>query len=297
MSLQVTRRDMLILGVFTALLVIGTWRVIARITAVPEETGPDLSRAAQVASAPARATPGTGRSRPGGAYLQTALKVGQVPERYRVIVERNLFEPLVKARSKPSPAGEVPEVPAVTVPQPTQRQAENVNSEPTENVMPPMGNSGRSEPAPPPKPPLVVTGLIDWGDGYRVVLEHTEKNQTRVVRLGDDAFGYRVVEVDTTGRKVVVERTEPSASGSAAASRSDLKLGDKVVIQPEKKADAPSTGAGDSGGGANQPSGTPPPMGPSGGWRFDPGQLTPEQRQRWEEFRRRRRGSSNGFGG
>ncbi|MBI2298860.1 MAG: hypothetical protein HYU66_07920 [Armatimonadetes bacterium] len=305
---QITGRDVAILVGFTVVLGAGGWFVATRRSAGGSADGPDLlagerapggSRAgshpgSSAAGGPAEAEPavltaGATRPGPGGAVAR-----GEVPAVYQGILSRKLFDPLVAVQSKESPQAKLPTIPAVQTKGPAQKAASSQSKSGPKPAPAGAQNQPPSQPVTPPKPPLVVTGLMRAGDGYRVVIENTEKWQARIVKVGDEAFGYRIVEVAEDTHQVFVE-----PAGSFGAQRIALKLGDKTTVQTTNAAPAatpppPPPASGPPGEG---PRGMGGP-GSGGRWgSFDPSQLTPEQRQRFEEYRNRRRNGGGGGGG
>ncbi|MCC7491958.1 MAG: hypothetical protein IT204_06405 [Fimbriimonadaceae bacterium] len=299
--MEITKRDLAILGGFSALLTLGVYTVFVKANAPAagsgESTRPRAVVRSREAERTASATAGAEPERAQRSNLSPAVSGATVPTEYRVISQRRLFEPLIRVQSK-APAqqvGQLPPVPRVTAP--AQTPAKPASSKPPATARPPESNrGGSSTPATLPAPPLAVTGLMAWGDGYRVVVENTELKYTRVAKVGDEVWGYRITEVSEDTREVKVDR--PSLPGGQTAT---LKLGEG------KKVETPQAGGDQSGQKPPEASATPSapqPQPGSGGYSggmsrfggFDPRRLTPEQRARWDDWQRRRGEGGGGFG-
>lgn len=297
--LQVTRRDALILAGFLVVLVLVCVGVVKRVGAPSSGSEVDLRQPTRPIAGPVkpageadRAASTEAAAVEAGGFLETALAPGKVPPKYAAITERKLFEPLIKVKSKPAPPIEVPKVPAVQGKPPAQSAVETVQSQ--DNEESPTGDESNQTAVAPPKPPLAVTGLLRLGDSFRVVVEQTEFKDSRVLKVGDEAFGYRLVEVSEAEKKAVFV-----ASAAPDNPRLTLKLGEnKTVETGSEGAQTDKAKSSTEGEGANQPSTNAAPPASSFGMRrgFDPSQLTPEQRARFEQYRSRRgRGGSGGY--
>lgn len=283
--MQVTRRDAWILTVFTVALVAGLTLYVRSVTRPPgapdrtAEKSPSEPPPAEAPRALADQPP-----QPPGEFMTAAVATGEIPGEYRVITDRQLFKPLVKPPVKQkAPSPSLPTVPRVDVPRPAPVKA------PAPPAGPPAGASPAQQtpaPAAPPKPPLAVTGLLRAGDGYRVLVENTELKQSRMVRVGEEAFGFRVAAVTDDGGSVTL-----ASVAAQGGSEVTLKLGEnKKETAPAKDEKATAgSGANQTGESGARTSSSSPTMTTSFRGGFDPSQLTPEQRQRYEEFRSRRR--------
>lgn len=293
--MEFTRRDIGILAGFSLLLTVG---VVLFINSQRGPTVEEVERPTERRSAgePRPAEAPTEREMPGETpdFLRSAQAPATVPVGYQAIVERKLFEPLVEPakpaargggvspRDIPPPALNLPPLPppalqerAVTPP------AEKPAEKPAERP---------SAPPAPPKPTIVVTGLMRFGDGYRVLVENPERKQSRTVKVGEEAFGYRITEVDEEAGAVTV------AAAEGPSNDVQLKLGDKPKVEEKQEAKPEATSGGNSSESNQRASGSggEAPTASSGRRGFDPNNLTPEQRQRYEEWQRRRGGGRRG---
>lgn len=305
--MQVTARDIAILGVFCVILAAGAGVVIQRSRAAAtgeggiEAAGAARPRQDTPAEAPAAGpvdAPNAAAVRQASARidpLSSPLAPGQVLPGFESIAQRKLFDPLIRASSSGAADVEVPQVPDAD--SPTQAQGPprvTSTSNPFdsgERIDLPDGG-GSSTPA---KPTVAITGFLRTSDGVRVIMEDLATRRIRVLNVGAEAFGYRLREVSEDERQVVLEST--AGMGGAPIS---LKLGEGKQAEAPRTAQSqpPSEGHGQPGGGGSggQPPQTGQPGGGMGGWSgqfpagFDPSTLTPEQRARYEEYMRRRRG-------
>ncbi len=284
--MQVTRRDAWILTVFTVALVAGLTLYVRSVTRPPG--APDRTAEKSPAEPPPAEAPRPRADQPPqppGEFMTAAVAAGEIPGQYRVITDRQLFKPLVKPPVKQkAPSPPMPSVPRVDVPRPAPVKAPAPPAGPPAAAPPAQQTPA---PAAPPKPPLAVTGLLRAGDGYRVLVENTELKQSRMVRVGEEAFGFRVAAVTDDGGSVTL-----ASVATQGGSEVTLKLGEnKKETAPAKdeKAGAGSS-ANQTGESGARTSSSAPPVTTSFRGGFDPSQLTPEQRQRYEEYRSRRRG-------
>jgi hypothetical protein len=102
---------------------------------------------------------------------------------------------------------------------------------------PPPAMRREAPPAPPPEPPtLRLLGVVRDGKGARA-LTRSGGEKIRVLRLGDEANGWRVVDI--TPRRILFAR-------DARTSAATLFDGKKPMAPPgAKRAPAPSDGGGD----------------------------------------------------
>lgn len=303
--MEITRRDWVILGLFCVLLAGGVGIVALKANSGLRRDTAELPspRTADRRVTPELAIDESPDRTAEPPILSSSLAPGEVPPDYQTIVERKLFTPLVSVRStgQPGPANLEPmPVPPPAVGKQTAVKPAGKTTESKNEPKPGETPAGPpSTPTAPPKPPLAVTGLVRAGDGYRVIVENTELNRSTVVRVGQDAFGYRINEVSAETGEVMIAKADSVDSGDVT-----LKLGENKKVETQQAeqpaASTPSSSNGSSDGDRARSSSS----GYSGGgWSrgpggFDPSQLTPEQRARFEEYRRRRgdRGPGGGFG-
>ncbi len=299
----ITRRDIAILGTFAALLIVGVVLFVRQQSTLPEPsdtrrttTDTRRGRSRSTARSAATTSPDASDQVPydgDSALLSPAAAGGTVPPAYQVILTRALFTPLftVAKPTQVATKGQLPPVPAASK-SGKQQKTTQTKGRNTPRPSTAGGTPGTGAPTAPPAPPVAVTGLLRWGNGYRVVLEHTEYKLTRILRVGDEAWGYRVAEVSEDARQVTLE--VPGGSGRQAIM---LKLGEGKKVETTQ-----STPAATEAPKPAEPSRQPSMEQPGMGFRrfgFDPSQLTPEQRQRMEEWRARRaqrRGEGGGGG-
>lgn len=320
--MEVTRRDMAILAGFAVVLAVGAFLFVRSRTAPPDDTvvvesprpgQPDLRDEVR----PPGETPSQADV---DLRMSSGLAPGEVPPEYAALLERGLFEPLIEATSQstgggrdlgdlpnidiPAPATQAPlppptggdrQVPVAQAPEPPEQ-----SEQPGTGGMPAMPT-----PPPPPVPTVAITGWTRQDDGLRVVVEEPSSGRSKVVRVGDEAFGYRILAVSEDSGTVRLAR-----AADPMATTVEVKVGDNKQI-----ANAPAAGQGGPGGqagqgqqpGGGQPGG--PPGGGGGGGRmetiniggrtitFDPDTLPPEARARYEEWRRSGGGGGRGGGG
>lgn len=278
----ITRRDIAILVTFCGLLVVAVVLFVRhqggpppsasdRPTATARKTGNGGSRSRTTPATSVEPEPAdTGE----GDVLTPAAVPGTIPAPYQVILARALFNPLFK-RAKANQAVAKGNLPPVPNPSKSGKQQKAGDAKGKNTSAPnTAGGTPGSVPTKPPAPPVSVTGLLRYGNGYRVVLEHNEFKLTRILRVGDEAWGYRVAEVDGDAQTVTLE--VPGGSGQQPLM---LKLGEGKKVETNQPA-TPQPAAT-----APQPAAQPETPTRSG---FDPSRLSPEQRARFEEWRQRR---------
>jgi len=302
--MEITRRDWVILIAFTLLLAGGVGIVFLKANGGPKRDVAELppSRPAGDGTQPQLTIDENPNPAERDGIMTSSLAPGEVPPDYEAIVQRNLFTPLVKATSKgqPSPTQIAPlPVPSIATGSQSEVKSQQKPTESTNDAKPADNPpSTASTPATPPKPPLAVTGLVRAGDGYRVIVENTELKRSQVARVGQDVFGYRITEVSAETGEVVIGK--PDSVGNSDVT---LKLGENKKVETEQAAQpAASTSTSSSSDGDRARSSSGSSSSSSSSWGrgpggFDPSQLTPEQRARFEEYRRRRGDRGGGFGG
>ena len=294
--MEVTRRDLGILGAFCVLLLIGGGLFVKSQSGPrPDPAELPTTRSGADSGQPELRITESPTPEAEPATMSSSLAPGEVPANYQEIVERKLFTPLVAVQSKPQPGATKME--PLPVPAPAVDKQTPVKSTETASkaeVKPTEKPEAPSTPATPPRPPLAVTGLVRAGDGYRVVVENTALNRSKVVRVGEDAFGYRITEVSAASGEVRIGKTD-----SPGGDEVTLKLGENKKVETEEaKPDDQGQTSKPSDSGQSSSSGSSGSTRPSGGFGgFDPSQLTPEQRARFEEYRRRRGSGGGGFSG
>ena len=136
---------------------------------------------------------------------------------------------------------------------------------------------------------LAMTGFVQSADGWYILLENLETQEGRLVRPGNEEFGYLIKNLDVASSQLVLEKDGQEVR---------LRLGENKKGTPPAR--TPPQGGGPGGGRPpNQPGGSSGGAGNSGGadnpWmqrmreRFG-GNIPPEMMQRWEEWQRRRGG-------
>ena len=226
--MKVTARDLVILGVFSALLCFGCVIVLRRSSAGDQP--PIEARVPDAKSSRgshASAEPATTPSRAASGAFVSALPLGTIPPEYKLIVDRKLFSPLVappaaKGSGSTRPAavnlGPIPSIiPPVTVVGPTRP----VTPPPPKPPQPPA-----VVPPPAPKPPLACTGLMRLG-GNKAVIENTRYGTARILGVGESAWGWQVTYIDTKRAVVGLSSTDPVLGKTLV-----LKLGDKRRVEP-----------------------------------------------------------------
>jgi len=253
---MVTKRDAVILGIFTLVLIVGCIGFAVRAVGGGREDKPgkpSFSKAGGVIEV-----------EPAGEGSQSDQEgLGE----YRIIAQRNLFQPalgpvrrLASRRStggpKPAVLEEIPPIPPVLFSdeRPPQEETPERNEEP--RPANPGGMGGGLPAFSPPgsqgqasqdkKPRVAVTGMIQIGGRWKVIVEDLQTNDKMLASVGEEAFGYRVREVDPSHRVAMLER---------GGRLERFGLGDNKVVKK------PSAEKGAQGGG---PPGTPWMGGPGG---------------------------------
>jgi len=148
---------------------------------------------------------------------------------YEIIVERNLFRPVTAASLAQSGSGGA-SGPPKTAPQ----------SAPLPPM--PVAPTGNIDEV---KKNIAFTGAVELPDGQQALLENLQSKETKFVRQGESAFGYRVMTISS--QLVVLEKN-------------GLQF---TLTMGENKPDAPAAGAPKPGGQPGQP-GQPGQGGPEG---------------------------------
>lgn len=196
--------------------------------------------------------------RPATSAAGTETKETPVARDYQFVNERNLFRPLVVApKGEGGGSGEVPP------PRPDAGGA----------------SAAAQSPSAPPRPPdptadLAITGVTETTDGLRALIEKLSTHQGQYVRVGDMAFGFTVQSI---GRGAVT-----LAQGEKEY---ELKLGEKEIAAATPT--TPQTTASPATQTASATSSSSPGSSPSFGGGMDWRNMSPEQRQRAMEERRR----------
>jgi hypothetical protein len=153
-----------------------------------------------------------------------------------LIAQRNIFKPLVS--SGPAVPGGNKPIPPITL-----------------GVMPSMpgGPGGMRGPGGPDqgKSKIAFTGIVQTPEGVMALLENTATNETKYVRVGDNAFGASVTEVNASAVTIISE-------GQPVR----LALGDNKTSTPPPAATPP--GAPGQGGPPQPGQGMPPGAMPPG---------------------------------
>lgn len=256
---EITQRDWLVLGTFATVVTAAciAYNVRHNAPAAPGivATAGTTGRASQSTSrtptrghAPAEAPEPT---------LVGSLPPGSIPAEDRIVLERRLFDPLIKpagppAPKPPAPAPTVP-IPPVILPQPVPAPA------PVKPEKPPTPAPPKPEPVYPGPPPLAATGVLRLGGATKFVIENTDLRTSRLAAVGDTVFGYRVLAYDARGKYVTL-RAADDKPGKAV----HLKLGEHKTVQ-ELGRPAQTPGAEGRKGGDDGPPGAPgAPDGPEG---------------------------------
>lgn len=178
---------------------------------------------------------------------------------YQFVSERNVFRPLVVApKSEGGGSGE--------------------GASPSTGSTGRTSSSGQSGPNPsrPPDPTadLAITGITETTDGLRVLVEKVSTGEGVYAGLGDVVFGLTVKGIGR-GRVTLAQGDKEY----------ELKLGEKEIATTPAVAQAtssPETQTGSSTSSSSSSSSTP-----SFGGRMDWRNMSPEERQRAMEERRR----------
>ncbi|MBI5833018.1 MAG: hypothetical protein HZB16_12040 [Armatimonadetes bacterium] len=232
--MKVTNRDLVILAVFSALLCMGCIVALRRINAPGE---PPLEARSPAGTGNKAVGPATTPSRAPASAFVSSLPIGSIPPEYKLIVDRKLFTPLVTAptRTPASPArsaridlGPIPSIIPPVLPVGPTRPV----TQPPVKPQPPA-----AVPPPAAKPPLALTGIMRLG-GTKAVIENTRYGTSRIMGVGESAWGWQVTYIDAKAGRVGLSATDPVMGKTLT-----LKLGDKRRVEPLR------SGYSDGGGG------------------------------------------------
>lgn len=193
-SLTITPRDRIILGVFVLVLIGAMWgyvrwatapasggralqptasRTLRRNSELPDLTRPKTASVTDIASTPL----------PAGSKSPATLP----HPNYHFIAERNIFQPKIGSATTNKQ----------TSPQPrtTKQSPRSLASPPPLPPAPPPPSSSTSVPPQVASQPnnLSATGITRIGDETYVLIENPQTRDTALVRVGESAFGYRIV--------------------------------------------------------------------------------------------------------
>ncbi|MFQ5809146.1 MAG: hypothetical protein ACE5JM_05960, partial [Armatimonadota bacterium] len=170
-----------------------------------------------------------------------APTVAQSLEDYKVVTQRNVFQPLV-AEPRESAALDVPsEIPS------------------------PRGSDRRSGPPEPPDPTtdLAMTGVVESNAGLMGLIKNVETGASVYAGVGDSAFDLRVTRIEA--KRVTLAQGDREYT---------LEMGTKEIPEAEHASASASRSAtaGESSGAAGEAPPRRPGFGPPGG-RFGPGDM------------------------
>lgn len=187
MTLKVTPRDRLILGVFSLLLFASCYAYYRWATA-PASPGRSVQPTARALQRQQEMKQPTTDVAQAPLVMEEEAIAPALPKRdYSFIAERNIFqlpsekpkEQKPKETAKPAPA-RLPSPGSLSAPPPLP-------------VTPPPPPAPSSSPQIPSRPAnLTATGIVRLGEETRVLLENTQTRDTAFVRVGESAFGYQV---------------------------------------------------------------------------------------------------------
>jgi hypothetical protein len=192
------------------------------------EPAPRKKSAAQNASSSVNAKPS----------LQPQRATDEFAETRRVITQRNLFRPIVEKRRRPSvqrtvsnyvpPAPRFERVTALPrlAPMPINRV----------QPLPPVRSS--QQPSQKPASPtggVTVVGTVSVNGVLHGVVEDTVQGETRFIRVGEEAFGFRLARLDD--ERAVLERGGRTFTLSLGAHKEDKPLRPPTPSQPPNTAE------------------------------------------------------------
>lgn len=255
--MKFTKRDFTVIAVFGGVLVVVCYAYYRKMT---------RPNPAAAATRPAKTHAVTKSGNPRTDPAATAGKPASVPVReyedFAVIPKRNLFKSLVKNESP------TPKTPPRLPPSPGPLPVGNTSSSSEDNEV------------------IAVTGVITVGDVQVALVENLTKKETKLARVGTEAFGYVVASLDSNG--AVLRKDGEDHYFALGANKPE----EKPPAKEEKKAETKKPEEKKSPSSSSPPA----PSSPSFGGRFS--NLTPQQRlefrRRWEE--RHRRSGRRGFG-
>lgn len=195
MNLTITPRDKIVLGVFVVILVGVMWAYVRWATApasggraIQPTATKELRRTAEIEATKAEMPPISDVA-PAPLPAKGASPASLPRRDYRYIAERNIFQPPSESATTPS--------------EQSTSQRRSTRSQPSGGLStpPPL------PPAPPPPPPsqptqlaarpanLTATGVFKIGEETYVLLENPQTRDVAIVKQGESAFGYEVVNV------------------------------------------------------------------------------------------------------
>ncbi len=237
-STQVTPKTAAIFAVITLIVVGGIIFIVKSVMMPPQNTelateitnrSPEVKvtlKDSVKTSTPAKANKNTITAKPVDACV--------------LIAQRNIFKPLVS--SAPAVPGGNKPIPPITL-----------------GVMPSMPGGMRGPGGGPEqgKSKIAFTGIVQTPEGVMALLENTANNETKYVRVGDNAFGASVTEVSATAVTIISE-------GQPVR----LALGENKISTPPPAATPP--GAPGQGGPPQPGQGMPPGAMPPGAMQPTP---------------------------
>lgn len=209
MNLTITPRDRIILGIFVVILVGVMWAYVRWATApasggraIQPAATKELRRTTELGEAmKAEMTPVSDVA-PAPLPAEGASPASLPRRDYRYIAERNIFQPPSEsATTKSEPATRSGQ----SIPQRRSTRSQPSGSLSTPPPLPPSPPPLPSAaPPPPPSQPtqfaarpanLTATGVFRVGDETYVLLENPQTRDVAIVRQGESAFGYEVMNV------------------------------------------------------------------------------------------------------
>lgn len=274
MSIHATPGQKVFLAVFVLLLMGGSASVVLRATKPKPRSAAARAVPSSAPSLPRLvATPSPSRSREtsqGGSERDVDFSafLAEGPEAYRVISERNLFQPLVQPRQEEAPPPrqparvELPPMPAPVIGHVVQEEKKPEEPPPPPPPPPPVEFPSQP-PSPPPGVPIeqvAATGFVQRDGEWMVILENLQTKEVRFAYVGEKHWGYEVREVDPVRRQAVLKGGETLYP---------LRIGQNKKPQ-EIKAPTPTTPSPSQSQQQQRGPGVGPP--PFGGFFGGPGQ-------------------------
>ncbi len=146
-------------------------------------------------------------------------------EDFQIISRRNIFRPLIAPKK-------------VKMQRSMQRYVPPTNFKPLQPLIPPMPIQRAPQTKPPvlPQPPasptngIAVVGTVSVNGVRHGVIEDTTRNETRFIRVGEEAFGFRLTQIDD--ERAVLERDGKTFTLTLGANKEDKPARPPAKPQP-----------------------------------------------------------------
>jgi hypothetical protein len=145
-------------------------------------------------------------------------------EDFQIISRRNIFRPLIEPKK-------------VKMQRSMQRYMPPANIKPLPPLIPPMPiqRAPQMKTPVPPQPPasptngIAVVGTVNVNGVMHGVVEDTIRHETRFIRVGEEAFGFRLKQIDD--ERAVLERDGKTFTLNLGANKEDQPV--RLPVQPQ----------------------------------------------------------------